>query len=125
MTQSHAPGISSPACVAELWLALKHRFRVLWCLLLGALPCVFLLGHLFNAVLGQYAALAVVGLLWFAATFWAGARVASFPCPRCGKAFFESWYFFKMLRRNCAHCNLPRNERDITPARSGDSARTA
>ena len=125
MTQVHALGISGPAGVDELWLGLKRRYRVLWFLLLGALPCVFLLGYVFGALFKEDAALPVVALLWLAATAWAGLRVAGFACPRCGKAFFESWYFFKMLRRNCAHCNLPRDERDIAPAQSGDSARTA
>jgi hypothetical protein len=38
----------------------------------------------------------------------AGLRVARFACPRCGKPFFETWYFFQLLRRECAHCNLRR-----------------
>ena len=115
MTQLRAPGISGPVGVDELWLDLKRRFKVLWFLLLGALPGVFLLGYLFNNLLEEDAALPVVALLWFAATAWAGHRVANFACPRCGKAFYESWIFFKMLRRDCAHCHLPRGALDIAP----------
>jgi hypothetical protein len=46
--------------------------------------------------------------------------VASFACPRCGRAFFENWYFFKPLRKSCAHCNLARSAKDdARPAAPG------
>jgi ribosomal protein S27AE len=41
--------------------------------------------------------------------------MASFACPRCSKAFFENWYFFKPLRQNCAHCSLTRWAKEMPP----------
>jgi ribosomal protein S27AE len=50
-----------------------------------------------------------------AAIAWAGFRMASFACPRCGQAYFENWYFFKPLRNSCAHCSLMRWAKDDAP----------
>jgi hypothetical protein len=76
---------------------------------------VFLLAHVLNTLLLQDASLLVIGLVWMGAIAWAGFRVASFACPRCGRAFFENWYFFKPLRKSCVHCNLARSAKDDTP----------
>ena len=102
------------------WRTLNRRFRVLWLLLLGSLPGVFLLAYLLNDLLQQDASLAVIGLIWMTAIGWAGLQVASFACPRCGRAFFESWYFFKPLRLSCAHCDLRRDAKNIPPPKAGE-----
>jgi hypothetical protein len=94
------------------WRDLERRSRILWLLLFTCLPGVFLLAYALNTLLLQRASFPVVGLAWMAAIAWAGYRMASFACPRCGKAFFENWYFFKPLRSNCAHCNLARWAKD-------------
>ena len=122
MTQLHARGISASTSVDESWLALKGQFRVLWILLLGGLPGVFLLAYLASALFKQDAILPGIALIWMAVTAWAGVRVASFACPRCGKAFFENWYFFKMLRSQCAYCGLERGARKIAPEESEAAA---
>jgi len=98
------------------WRDLKRRSAVLWLLLFGCIPGVFLLAYLLNDLLLQDASFPVVGLVWMAAIAWAGGRMASFSCPRCSGVFFENWYFFKPLRRSCSHCNLPRWAKD-TPRR--------
>lgn len=122
MNRLHAPGISGAISVDESWLVLKSQFRVLWFLLLGALPGVFLLAYLFGALFKQDSALPGIALIWTAVTAWAGVRVAGFACPRCGKAFFENWYFFKMLRSHCAHCGLQRDAKKIAPVESEAAA---
>ena len=99
------------------WRDLDRRARVLWLLLFACLPGVFLFAYLFNALLQRDASFPVVGVAWMAAIAWAGLRMATFACPRCGAAFFESWIFFKPLRSNCAHCDLVRWAKDDAPPR--------
>jgi len=102
------------------WRDLDRRARVLWLLLFACLPGVFLFAYLLNALLHQDASFPFVGVAWMAAIAWAGWRMASFACPRCGEAFFENWYFFKPLRRGCAHCDLLRRAKDgAVPAAHG------
>lgn len=91
------------------WRDLNRRFRVLWILLLACLPGSFLPAVLLGGPIPTGVGLVALGLLWGAAIAWAGWRVARFPCPRCGLAFFESWLFLKLLRDRCAHCDLPRS----------------
>ncbi len=97
------------------WRDLKRRSRILWLLLFACILGVFVLAYVLNTLLLQDASFPVVGLAWMGAIAWAGVRVASFACPRCGRAFFENWYFFKPLRGSCAHCNLIRWAKDEAP----------
>jgi len=103
------------------WRDLERKSKMLWLLLFACLPGVFLLAYLLNTLLLQDASFPVVGLVWMTAIGWAGFRMATFACPRCGAAFFENWYFFKPLRSNCAHCDLARWAKgDAPPAAPGE-----
>lgn len=92
---------------AEAWSVLRERARVFWWVLLASLPGIFFLSWLLDGALRQ-SSLLLITLAFVAAICIAGLRVASFACPRCGKAFFETWYFFKPLRSECAYCGLAR-----------------
>jgi len=105
------------------WRDLERRAKVLWLLFFACLPGVFLLAYLLNTLLQQDASFPVVGLVWMAAIGWAGFRMATFACPRCGAAFFENWYFFKPLRSNCAHCDLARWAKGDAPPAVPDEGR--
>jgi hypothetical protein len=89
------------------WRELGLRSAMLWRLLGACLP-VFFVAYALGAWLGQPWLYPVAALAWLAAIGWAGVRVAGFACPRCAGAFFETWYFFKPLRRSCAQCGFPR-----------------
>jgi len=97
------------------WRDLNRRSRILWRLLFGFLPGMFLFSYLLNGPLFQGTPFLVGALAWMGAIAWAGGRMASFACPRCSGAFFESWYFFKPLRQNCAHCSLARWAKEMPP----------
>ena len=97
------------------WRDLNRRSTILWLLLFGCIPGMFLFAYLLNDLLLQDAPILVVALAWMAAIAWAGSRMASFECPRCSGVFYENWYFFKPLRRSCAHCSLPRWAKDTPP----------
>lgn len=93
---------------ADAWRALRERSRTFWWVLFASLPGMFSLSWLLDGVLRQGLLLPLVTLAFVAAICVAGLRVASFACPRCGKPFFETWYFFKPLRSECAYCGLAR-----------------
>ncbi len=90
----------------------------LWRLFFSFIP-LLLLAFLLDAQLLRNAALVAMAAAWIAATSWAGNRMAGFACPRCGEPFYENRVFFKPLRHNCAHCNLPRGTNDTPPAATG------
>ena len=100
------------------WRDLDRRSAILWFLLFGGIPGIFFLGYLLNDLLHQGAPILAVVLAWMAGIAWAGVRMASFACPRCSRAFFENWYFFKPLRRSCAFCGLQRRAKDLPPVAS-------
>jgi len=97
------------------WRDLNRRSATLWFLLFGCIPGMYLVAYLLNDLLLQDVPFLLVALAWMTAIAWAGIRMASFACPRCSRAFFENWYFFKPLRRSCAYCNLTRWAKDIPP----------
>jgi hypothetical protein len=91
------------------WHDLKRRSTKLWRLVSACLP-VFALAYVLGLVLAQSWIYPVAALAWLAAIGWAGLQMAGFACPGCGGLFFENWYFFKPLRRQCARCGLPKAE---------------
>lgn len=93
----------------EAWRVLRRDSQILWWLLSASLPGIFVVSLLLLAgALRQSELLPLVTFAFVAAIGVVGLRIARFACPRCGKPYFESWYFFQLLRRECAHCRLPR-----------------
>jgi hypothetical protein len=93
----------------EAWRLLRRDSQILWWLLFASLPGIFVVFWLLLAgALRQSALLPLVTFAFVAAIGVVGARIAHFACPRCGKPFFETWYFLQLLRRECAHCRLRR-----------------
>ena len=93
----------------EAWRALRRDSQILWWLLFASLPGIFVVsGLLLAGALRQNALLPLVTFAFVAAIGAVGVRIARFACPRCGKPYFETWYFFQLLRRACVHCGLPR-----------------
>lgn len=90
------------------WSVLRCRTRLLWWMLFASLPGMFLFTWLLDGAIPQRLSWPLVTFAFVAAIGVAGLRVARFACPRCGKPFFENWYFFKPLRAECAHCGLAR-----------------
>ena len=93
----------------EAWRLLRRDFQILWWLLFASLPGILVVSLLLlDGELRQSVLLPLVTLAFVAAIGVAGLRVARFACPRCGKPFFETWYFFQLLRGECAYCGLRR-----------------
>ena len=104
------PGESVSVAPDEAWRILRRRSRLLWWMLSSSLPGIFFFSWLLDGVLKPTLLVSLLTLAFVVAIGVAGLRVASFACPRCGKPFFENWYFFQVLRRECAHCRLPRQK---------------
>jgi hypothetical protein len=94
----------------EAWRLLRRDSKILWWLLFASLPGIFAVTLLLLLDGGRWESmvLPLVTLAFVAAIGVAGLRVARFACPRCGKPYFETWYFFQLLRKECAHCRLRR-----------------
>jgi len=99
---------SGVVMLGEPWRVLRRRAQFLWFALFASLPGMFFFSWLLDGALPQNLLWGLVIFLFVAAIGVAGVRVARFACPRCGKPFFENWYFFKPLRAECAHCGLVR-----------------
>jgi len=102
--------VSSSVAPNEAWRVLRRRSRLLWWMLSASVPGIFLFAWLLDGVLRPSLLLSLLTLAFVVAIGVAGLRVARFVCPRCGKLFFESWYFFQLLRTECAYCGLPRQK---------------
>jgi hypothetical protein len=88
---------------------LRRDSQILWWLLSASLPGILVVSlMLLGGALSQSALLPLVTFAFVAAIGVVGLRIARFACPRCGKAYFETWYFFQLLRRECVHCGLAR-----------------
>jgi len=102
------PAESGHVVPDEVWRDLRRRSRLLWWVLAASLPSIFLFSWLLDGALQPSLLLPLLTLAFVTAIGVAGLRVARFACPRCGRPYFENWYFFQLLRRECAYCGLPR-----------------
>lgn len=94
----------------ENWRSYK-KARNLWLFVfLGYLPGVYALTSLFSRVFHQEmdTLMAPIALVWMAAFGFVSWNLGHWPCPRCGKSFFESRMFRNPLARECSHCKLPK-----------------
>jgi len=99
----------------EAWRGLRRDSRILWWILAASLPGMALFSWLLDGVLRQSVLMPLITIVFLAAIGTAGLRVARFACPGCGKPFFETWYFFQLLRSECAHCGLRRESAQPSP----------
>src|SRR6266404_3819674 len=89
----------------EHWQAYKRHRLALVLLFLTWIPAVRL-GDVIQTHLhlGEVFGIAVP-VVWIILIFLEGLRVASWPCPSCGKIFRG---LSPILPRQCAHCHTPR-----------------
>jgi hypothetical protein len=104
------PAESARVAPDEAWRVLRRDSQILRWLLLASLPGIFVVFYwlLLDGAPRESVVLPLVTFAFVAAIGLVGLRVARFACPRCGKLYFESWYFFQLLRRECVHCGLAR-----------------
>ena|ERR1022692_685671 len=96
--------------MSPAWQAYRFWRRLFWLFFLGAVVWFFPVAITSGAI-GQwskdagnafyFAAMLPWALVWV----YAHWRVRNFSCPRCGKRFFGSWYYFV---GRCVYCGLPK-----------------
>lgn len=79
--------------------------------MLGWMPGIWLLWFGIALVLGWEStasgiARTIVALAWMISLVVTGNRAANFRCPRCGKHFFKTFWYYNSFARRCVHCGL-------------------
>jgi hypothetical protein len=101
---------------SEQWRDWRKRRNIVWLIFLGYIPGViaifFSVLFLFRLI-GLPAAwdgpafYAIAGS-WMFSFIVAGIYAGYFPCPRCHKPFFVTWWYRNPFARKCVHCGLPK-----------------
>jgi hypothetical protein len=96
------------------WRDFRRRRLIYWVVFLGYVPGAFALfvgvGLPISAFIGiapDYFFYAIAGS-WMLAWLISGLRARLFPCPRCHKWFFATWWYSNPFARKCVHCGLPK-----------------
>lgn len=76
------------------------------------LPCAAVVGMTLKQVFSSDLAVMVVGGVWMLTFFVTIADATDWLCPRCGKAYFKTWWWHNALTPRCMHCGLPKWSRD-------------
>jgi len=90
------------------WNEYRRRRRLFFAIFLSYVPGVWLVAIPVMYWFGSETPVYFIAGAWMIAFAVAGSRVSMFPCPRCGKWFFATWYFHNPLARRCVHCGLPK-----------------
>ena len=88
------------------WSEYRNRRRIFWWISLTYVPAVFTLGSIFRAFVRTDAVIGIVAVGWMIAFVVAGSRMTYWPCPRCGDAFFNTWWYHNPFASRCVHCGL-------------------
>ena len=96
------------------WRNYRTRRLVSWVVCLSYIPgamAIFLgVGLPLSSLTGikaDYFFYPIAGA-WMLAALITSLRTVSFPCPRCGKHFFSTWWYRNPFARQCVHCGLPK-----------------
>jgi ribosomal protein L37E len=87
------------------WADLRLRGHIWLAVTLGFVPGVPLLTAAIETIF-RVDAFFWIGIAWMATFVGAAWHRTTFPCPRCGRAFFFNWFQNPFARR-CMHCGLP------------------
>src|SRR5271170_1255275 len=94
----------------DQWQSLRRRSRLWWCLFLGLIPTIILVGFAMDLVSPGLAARSDPSIFfgaWMVAFLTATIYWGEFRCPRCGKRFFRTRLGgVNGFARHCPHCGL-------------------
>jgi hypothetical protein len=91
----------------DRWRELKRRRNQLLFAFIGYVPITLAFGVLTERLFHSDKPGFVFAILWMLYFGVAGFRYNVFPCPRCGKWFFGTWFYHNSFARRCVHCKLP------------------
>jgi len=84
---------------AAAWRDFRRRRMIFWAVFLGYVPCVLALFFVVGLPVASLTEVKsdyffyAIALCWMAAFLVTSIRAAHFPCPRCGKRFFATWWY--------------------------------
>src|SRR5262245_20948057 len=81
---------------------MRRRRRLAWIAFFGWGPATLLLSAWLERKFGLGNAQILVAALTTPVLFWLSIRQGLWPCPRCGKPFFQPF------DSSCLHCCLPK-----------------
>ena len=93
---------------SEQWKNYRRWRRLLLLIFLGYIPGVWLISTSLTRYLNWEHAEMVIALSWMFAFAVIGIRFTLWPCPRCGRGFFATWWYSNQFARKCVHCGLPK-----------------
>ncbi|MFC1498895.1 hypothetical protein ACFLS1_10565 [Verrucomicrobiota bacterium] len=93
---------------ADQWKDYRRRRWLFLGMFLVYLPGVCLISSPIRHYLKWEHAEMVVALSWMFAFVVVGLWFTLWPCPRCGRGFFATWWFSNQFARKCVHCGLPK-----------------
>lgn len=94
--------------VPEAWNEYRKRRNTVLMVVVGYMPVMFGIGLLSQQLFSTFApafAAAFAGMAFLVIAF---NMLLRFPCPRCGKWFFATWWYHNNFARRCVHCGLPK-----------------
>jgi hypothetical protein len=91
-----------------MWEDYRERRRLFWFSLLVCFPCFPVIGIPLWLLFQSDVPISILAGAWLTLFVVAGTRLGSFPCPRCGRPFFKTWWYNNGLATRCLHCGLPK-----------------
>src|ERR1700686_305730 len=96
----------------EQWREYRSRNTLLLVAVVGFLPAITTFGALTRKLFQSGAPFVVFASFWMLFVVISGSRRRVFLCPRCGKRFFRSRFYYNDFARQCVHCKLPMFQND-------------
>jgi len=90
------------------WDVYRKRRNLALFAFFGYVPVVSVIAFLSIRLFSTLTPAFVVAIAWMVFFVIAGNLSLRFPCPRCGKWFFEKWWYYNTFARRCVHCGLPK-----------------
>jgi hypothetical protein len=90
------------------WQDYRRRRRIFFVIWVTYVPGVFILSYPLSKMFDSGMPVYAIAGAWMLAFVISSIYLSSFPCPRCHRSFFYTWWFHNPFARRCVHCGLPK-----------------
>ncbi|MCA1594036.1 MAG: hypothetical protein LC754_15565 [Acidobacteria bacterium] len=90
------------------WAEYRKRSIIVWSVFLTYIPGAIIIGGSLYRLTGSDSFIPMTAFAWMAAFAITNFYRMNWKCPRCGKAFFQKWWYGNNFARKCVHCGLPK-----------------
>jgi hypothetical protein len=88
------------------WTEYRRRRNIFWLVLVTYVPGVLAFGLSLQWLLGSELPIYLAAGAWIIAFIVTANRMTAWHCPRCGKAFFRTFWGQNPFAGKCVHCQL-------------------